>query len=85
MAMLSAFAPYMSGAAAVVAAFFSWRSHGEIQKVEVNINSKMSAFLALTEKAAMAEGVAAGRAQAAEAVLAAATAATDTVRRNQTP
>jgi len=66
--VLLAGAPVISSLAAIAAVYYSRKSHAEIQRVEVNINSKMTAFLALTERAARAEGVTAGLAQAASAV-----------------
>jgi len=59
----------------IVTAVLSWRSHTAIQKVEINMNSKMDAYLALTAKSSLAEGIAAGIATAAAVKVATDTAA----------
>lgn len=56
----------VSALTATIAAVSSWRNRGAIQKVHIDINSRMSELIALTAKASRAEGVAAGVAASAE-------------------
>lgn len=44
-------------ATAALALYASWRNGQEIQEIHISINSRMDELLALTKKAAHAEGV----------------------------